>query len=120
MQAAPSGKEGLMAFAEDEEEQSPREEGGGEAGDLGAVNAQELQDAEGEDEAINDSHYLRGKRFRRLHRLMSSPVVSTAWQTAKVPRARAESLRFSLFSHSCLTQPASLCCQKPEPGHSEE
>jgi hypothetical protein len=44
--------------------------------DVGEVDATALEDAEGEDESITDSHYQRGKRFRRLHRLMSSPLVS--------------------------------------------
>jgi hypothetical protein len=44
-------------------------------GDGDAHGAEALQDADAEDETINDSHYQRGKRFRKLHRLMASPVV---------------------------------------------
>jgi hypothetical protein len=51
----------------------------GGAGSDAEVDATALQDAEGEDESITDSHYQRGKRFRRLHRLMSSPLVRADW-----------------------------------------
>jgi hypothetical protein len=60
MQAASAGKEWLAgSFPEGDEERSPKREGGSEAGELEAVSAEQLQDAEGEDEAINDSHYVR-------------------------------------------------------------
>jgi hypothetical protein len=32
----------------------------------------------GQDSVITDSHYLRGKRFQKLHRIMSSPAVRAA------------------------------------------
>jgi hypothetical protein len=69
---------GTLGVVDEGEGHADDEKAAGDGGsdtEMGEVDASALEDAALEDETINDSHYQRGKRFRRLHRLMSSPLV---------------------------------------------
>jgi hypothetical protein len=67
--------------------------GGVDANNSDAEEAAELMgDEAGADGTISDNDFMRGKRFRKLHRLLSSPVVServshtaTAFQHLQIP-----------------------------------
>ncbi|KAJ9509612.1 hypothetical protein QJQ45_011248 [Haematococcus lacustris] len=79
-------------------------------GAVGEQEVEELEDAEAldDDDTIGDSHYLRGKRFKKLFKLLSSDVVSRGdsavgvWAVERVTAAILFSLRLFALKQQCL------------------